>query len=55
MGDIFLSFVVDETLGRVLSLITDEITLAWNLKKGIQGLQQSLTMIRTVLQDAEEQ
>lgn len=55
MGDIVLSFLVDETLGRVLSLITDEITLAWNLNKDIEGLQESLTKIRAVLQDAEEQ
>ncbi|KAF2296400.1 hypothetical protein GH714_037749 [Hevea brasiliensis] len=55
MADIVLSFVVDAALSRVVSLITDEIILAWNLKDDLKGLQESLTMIRAVLQDAEEQ
>ncbi|KAF2296408.1 hypothetical protein GH714_037787 [Hevea brasiliensis] len=40
---------------RVVSLITDEIILAWNLKDDLKGLQESLKMIRAVLQDTEEQ
>ncbi|KAJ9160430.1 hypothetical protein P3X46_025831 [Hevea brasiliensis] len=55
MADMILSFVVDETLSRVLSLISDEIDLAWNVKKDLKELQESLNMIRAVLQVAEEQ
>ncbi|KAF2296376.1 hypothetical protein GH714_037632 [Hevea brasiliensis] len=55
MADIVLSFVVDAALSRVVSLITDEIMLAWNLKDDLKGLRESLTMIRAVLLDAEEQ
>ncbi|KAF2296390.1 hypothetical protein GH714_037705 [Hevea brasiliensis] len=55
MADFVLSFVVDAALSRVASLITDEIILAWNLKDDLKGLQESLTIIRAVLQDTEEQ
>ncbi|KAF2296402.1 hypothetical protein GH714_037759 [Hevea brasiliensis] len=55
MTDMIPSFAVNGTLSRVVSLITDEIILAWNLKDDLKGLQESLTMIRAVLQDAEEQ
>ncbi|KAF2296411.1 hypothetical protein GH714_037803 [Hevea brasiliensis] len=55
MTDMIPNFAVNGTLSRVVSLITDEIILAWNLKDDLKGLQESLTMIRAVLQDAEEQ
>ncbi|XP_021688692.1 putative disease resistance protein RGA3 [Hevea brasiliensis] len=55
MAEMILSFVVDATLSRVASLITDEIIGAWNLKDDLKDLQDSLTMISGVLQDAEEQ
>ncbi|XP_057989856.1 putative disease resistance protein RGA1 [Hevea brasiliensis] len=55
MAEMILSFGVDATLSRVASLITDEIIGAWNLKDDLKGLQESLTMIGGVLQDAEEQ
>ncbi|KAF2319168.1 hypothetical protein GH714_013706 [Hevea brasiliensis] len=55
MADIVLSFVVEGTLARVVSLITEEIILQWNLKEDLEKLQESLAMIRDVLQDAEEQ
>ncbi|KAJ9175965.1 hypothetical protein P3X46_014462 [Hevea brasiliensis] len=54
MADIVPS-LVNGTLSRVVSLITDEIILAWNLKDDLKRLQESLTMIRAALQDAEEQ
>ncbi|XP_057990747.1 putative disease resistance protein RGA3 [Hevea brasiliensis] len=50
-----LSFVVDATLSRVASLITNEVTGAWNLKDDLKGLQDTLNTIRDVLQDAEDQ
>lgn len=55
MADIVLSFVVEGTLARVVSLITEEIILQWNLKEDLKRLQESLAMIHDVLQDAEEQ
>ncbi|KAF2319209.1 hypothetical protein GH714_013970 [Hevea brasiliensis] len=55
MAEMILSFGVDATLSRVASLITDEIIGAWNLKDDLKGLQESLTMIGGVLQDAEKQ
>ncbi|EEF32743.1 conserved hypothetical protein [Ricinus communis] len=44
MADIVLGFVVEETLSRTVQFLTDEITLAWNLKEDLKGLQESLTM-----------
>ncbi|KAF2319208.1 hypothetical protein GH714_013967 [Hevea brasiliensis] len=55
MAEMILSFGIDATLSAVASLITDEVSRAWNLKNDLKGLQESLTMIRGVLQDAEEQ
>ncbi|KAF2319231.1 hypothetical protein GH714_014088 [Hevea brasiliensis] len=55
MAEMILSFGIDATLSAVASLITDEVSRAWNLKIDLKGLQESLTMIRGVLQDAEEQ
>ncbi|XP_057990736.1 putative disease resistance protein RGA3 [Hevea brasiliensis] len=52
---IVLSFVVEEALGRVLSSITEEIKLLWGFNEELNRLQGSLSMIRDVLQDAEEQ
>ncbi|XP_065871290.1 putative disease resistance protein RGA3 [Euphorbia lathyris] len=55
MAEIVLSLMVEETLARGISLITDEITRAWNLKDDIKALQHTITTIRAVLQDADEQ
>lgn len=55
MAEMILSFGIDATLSTVASLITDEVSRAWNLKNDLKGLQESLTMIRGVLQDVEEQ
>ncbi|KAF2319295.1 hypothetical protein GH714_014458 [Hevea brasiliensis] len=54
MAEMILSFMVDGTLSRVASLITEEIISARNLKDDLKGLQDSLIMIHDVLQDAEE-
>ncbi|KAF2319249.1 hypothetical protein GH714_014219 [Hevea brasiliensis] len=55
MAHMIFSFMVDATLSWVFSLIIYEIILAWNLNDDTRCLQDSLTMIRAVLQDAEEQ
>ncbi|KAF2319212.1 hypothetical protein GH714_013990 [Hevea brasiliensis] len=55
MAEMILSFVVEAALSRVSSLIANEIISAWKLNDEFKGLQDSLTMIRDVLQDAEEQ
>ncbi|XP_065869681.1 putative disease resistance protein RGA3 [Euphorbia lathyris] len=55
MAETVLSFVVEETLRRGLSLISDEVKLIWNLKDELEELQDSLTTIRAILQAAEAQ
>ncbi|XP_057989835.1 disease resistance protein RGA2-like isoform X5 [Hevea brasiliensis] len=55
MAPKIFSLLVDATLSWVLSLIIYQIILAWNLNDDSKGLQDSLTMIRAVLQDADEQ
>ncbi|KDP44704.1 hypothetical protein JCGZ_01204 [Jatropha curcas] len=55
MADIFLRFVVEGILTRLFSLITEKIILTWGLSDELKCLQQSLSMMRDVLQDAEEQ
>ncbi|KAJ9160438.1 hypothetical protein P3X46_025839 [Hevea brasiliensis] len=55
MAEMILSFVVEAALSRVSSLMANEIISAWKLNDEFKGLQDSLTMIRDVLQDAEEQ
>eukprot|EP00257_Ricinus_communis_P005983 XP_002520787.2 putative disease resistance protein RGA4 [Ricinus communis] len=55
MAEIVLSIVVEEAIARVLSLVTEEIKLVWGLDQELIRLQDSLVMIRDLLQDAEEQ
>ncbi|KAL9386118.1 hypothetical protein Peur_023128 [Populus x canadensis] len=48
----FLTFAIEETLTRVISLASEGIRLAWGLEGRLQKIQQSVTMIKAVLQDA---
>ncbi|KAI5563617.1 hypothetical protein BDE02_14G002800 [Populus trichocarpa] len=48
----FLTFAMEETLTRIISIGAEGITLAWGLEGQLRKLKQSLTMIRDVLQDA---
>ena len=48
----FLTFAMEETLTRVISIASEGIRLAWGLEGQLQKLKQSMTMIKAVLQDA---
>jgi Leucine-rich repeat (LRR) protein len=48
----FLTFAMEETLTRVISIASEGIRLAWGLEGQLQKLKQSVTMIKKVLQDA---
>jgi len=50
--ELFLTFAVEETLTRVSSIAAEGIRLAWGLEGQLQKLEESLTMIQAVLQDA---
>eukprot|EP00258_Populus_trichocarpa_P036671 XP_024452690.1 putative disease resistance protein RGA3 isoform X3 [Populus trichocarpa] len=51
-AELFLTFAMEETLTRVSSIAAEGIRLAWGLEGQLQKLNQSLTMIQAVLQDA---
>uniref|UniRef100_A0A2K1XNR5 Disease resistance protein RGA3 n=1 Tax=Populus trichocarpa TaxID=3694 RepID=A0A2K1XNR5_POPTR len=48
----FLTFAMEETLKRVISIAAEGIGLAWGLEGQLLKLEESLTMIQAVLQDA---
>ncbi|XP_065874626.1 putative disease resistance protein RGA3 isoform X2 [Euphorbia lathyris] len=54
MDKIVLSFVVEETLAKVDSFITDETVRAWNLGGARRRLLELLSEIRDLLLSAEE-
>ncbi|KAJ6693238.1 hypothetical protein OIU85_004042 [Salix viminalis] len=51
-ADLFLTFAMQETLTRVSSIAAEGIGLAWGLKGELRKLDESLTMIQAVLQEA---
>eukprot|EP00258_Populus_trichocarpa_P024283 XP_024440302.1 putative disease resistance protein RGA3 [Populus trichocarpa] len=51
-AELLLTFALEETLKRVISLAAEGIGLAWGLEGQLRKLNQSLTMIKDVLQDA---
>ncbi|KAB5530075.1 hypothetical protein DKX38_020156 [Salix brachista] len=51
-AELFLTFAMQETLTRVSSIAAEGIRLAWGLKGELRKLNESLTMIQAVLQDA---
>nr|XP_023908323.1 putative disease resistance protein RGA3 [Quercus suber] len=53
MAEIVLSVVAEEILGKLISLATEQISLAWGFKDELTRLRDSLTMIQAVLADAE--
>ncbi|KAJ4835866.1 hypothetical protein Tsubulata_026062 [Turnera subulata] len=54
MGEIILTFALEETLKKVGSLAVEGIRLAWGFKGQLQKLKHSLDFVRAVLHDAEE-
>ncbi|KAJ6379279.1 hypothetical protein OIU76_015989, partial [Salix suchowensis] len=51
-AELFLTFAMQETLTRVSSIAAEGIRLAWGLKGHLRKLDESLTMIQAVLQEA---
>jgi Holliday junction resolvasome RuvABC ATP-dependent DNA helicase subunit len=51
-AELLLTFALEETLKRVSSIAAEGIELAWGLEGQLRKLNQSLTMIKDVLQDA---
>uniref|UniRef100_A0A6N2MPA5 AAA+ ATPase domain-containing protein n=1 Tax=Salix viminalis TaxID=40686 RepID=A0A6N2MPA5_SALVM len=51
-AELLLTFTMEETLKRVISIAAEGIRLAWGLKGQPQRLHESLTMIQAVLRDA---
>ncbi|OMO94558.1 Disease resistance protein [Corchorus capsularis] len=52
MAEALVSFVLEATLPKVVSIATEQINLAWGFKKELGMLCDLLTMIQVVLQDA---
>uniref|UniRef100_A0A6M2F767 Rx N-terminal domain-containing protein n=1 Tax=Populus davidiana TaxID=266767 RepID=A0A6M2F767_9ROSI len=50
-AELLLTFALEETLKRVSSIAAEGIGLAWGLEGQLRKLNQSLTMIKDVLQD----
>eukprot|EP00258_Populus_trichocarpa_P016318 XP_006374742.2 putative disease resistance protein RGA1 [Populus trichocarpa] len=51
-AELLLTFAMEETLTRVSSIAAEGIRHAWGLEGQLRKLNQSLTMIQAVLQDA---
>jgi len=51
-AELFLTFAMEATLTRVSSIAAEGIRLAWGLEGQLRKLEESLTMIQAVLQDA---
>ncbi|XP_052303060.1 putative disease resistance protein RGA4 isoform X10 [Populus trichocarpa] len=51
-AELFLTFAMEETLTRVISIAAEGIRLAWGLEGQLQKLEDSLIMIKVVLKDA---
>ena len=53
MAETILSVVTEEILGKLISVATEQISLAWGFKGELTKLRGSLTTIQAVLADAE--
>nr|TKS10279.1 hypothetical protein D5086_0000084770 [Populus alba] len=51
-AELLLTFSVEESLRRMISIAAEGIGLAWGLNGQLQNLVDSLTMIQAVLRDA---
>jgi len=51
-AEIFVTFAIEEALKKVGSIAAEGIRLAWGFEGQLQKLEESLTMIKDVLQDA---
>ncbi|XP_019166239.1 PREDICTED: putative disease resistance protein RGA3 [Ipomoea nil] len=55
MAETFLADITENVLSKIVSLAQDEISSAWNLKPELKKLQNTLSTIKAVLRDADEQ
>nr|XP_023915196.1 putative disease resistance protein RGA3 [Quercus suber] len=53
MAETALSVVAEEILGKLISLATEQISVAWGFKDELMRLRKSVEMIQDVLADAE--
>ncbi|KAB5513857.1 hypothetical protein DKX38_027763 [Salix brachista] len=51
-AELLLTFTMEETLNKVISIAAEGIRFAWGLEGQLQRLNKSLTMIQAKLQDA---
>ncbi|KAF9662074.1 hypothetical protein SADUNF_Sadunf18G0015600 [Salix dunnii] len=51
-AELLLTFTIEETLNKVISIAAKGIKFAWGLEGQLQRLKESLTMIQAKLQDA---
>ncbi|XP_044479426.1 disease resistance protein RGA2-like [Mangifera indica] len=54
MLETIVSGIVEKVLGKLISLASDEVSLAWGVKNDVQQLADTLKTIKVVLLDAEE-
>ncbi|KAJ0735445.1 putative virus X resistance protein-like, coiled-coil [Helianthus annuus] len=54
MGDVAISALVSEVVGRLTSKVIKELALLWGLEDDISTLQEDFTSIQAILEDAEE-
>lgn len=55
MAKSFLFNIIERVLAKVSSIAIYEISLAWNVKTELRKLQSTLSTIKVVLLDANEQ
>nr|XP_023896978.1 putative disease resistance protein RGA3 [Quercus suber] len=53
MAETVLNVVAEEILGKLISLATEQIGLAWGFEEELIQLRESVEMIQDVLADAE--
>ncbi|GLT30124.1 hypothetical protein SLA2020_049430 [Shorea laevis] len=54
MADLILGPLVDATISKVISVTTEQLNLAVGFKQELKKVRVVLSMVRSVLQDAEE-
>ncbi|KAM0068189.1 putative virus X resistance protein-like, coiled-coil [Helianthus debilis subsp. tardiflorus] len=54
MGDVAVSALVKDVLGRLTSEVIKELALLWGLKDDLSNLKDDFEQIEAVLEDAEE-
>lgn len=54
MAETFLFSILERVLSKLSSIVIDHISLAWDIKTELKKLQNTLSTIKAVLQDANE-